>query len=77
MNAFGTPNMVWALDLCGWGRGFATRYVFGVGSVATGSAGGAMADIAECRLPDPVGLQSLLLAPHACDRDGRGARSAA
>src|SRR5437868_1998806 len=47
MNAFGTPNMVSALDLCGWGRGFATRYVFGVGSVATGSAGGAMADIAE------------------------------
>ena len=36
-----------ALELCGWGRGFATRYVFGVGSVATGSAGGAMADIAE------------------------------
>jgi anaerobic selenocysteine-containing dehydrogenase len=47
MNAFGTPNMVSALELCGWGRGFATRYVFGVGSVATGSAGGAMADIAE------------------------------
>jgi anaerobic selenocysteine-containing dehydrogenase len=45
MNAFGTPNLVWALDLCGWGRGFATRYVYGVGSVATGSAGGAMADI--------------------------------
>jgi len=40
MNAFGTPNMVWALDLCGWGRGFATRYAFGHGSVATGSAGG-------------------------------------
>jgi anaerobic selenocysteine-containing dehydrogenase len=47
MNAFGTPNQVSALELCGWGRGFATRYVFGVGSVATGSAGGAMADIAE------------------------------
>jgi anaerobic selenocysteine-containing dehydrogenase len=45
MNAFGTPNLVWALDLCGWGRGFATRYAFGVGSVATGSGGGAMADI--------------------------------
>ena len=45
MNAFGTPNMVWALDLCGWGRGFATRYTFGVGSVGTGSAGGAMPDI--------------------------------
>jgi anaerobic selenocysteine-containing dehydrogenase len=47
MNAFGTPNFVSALDLCGWGRGFATRYVFGVSSVATGSAGGAMADIDE------------------------------
>jgi anaerobic selenocysteine-containing dehydrogenase len=46
MNAFGTPNQVSHLDLCGWGRAFATRYVFGVGSVATGSAGGAMADIA-------------------------------
>ena len=45
MNAFGTPNLVWALDLCGWGRGFATRYAFGVGTVATGSGGGAMADI--------------------------------
>ena len=45
MNAFGTPNLVWALDLCGWGRGFATRYAFGVGSVATGGGGGAMADI--------------------------------
>ncbi|PPQ38850.1 molybdopterin oxidoreductase [Rhodopila globiformis] len=47
MNAFGTPNLVWALDLCGWGRGFATRYAFGVASVATGSGGGAMADIAN------------------------------
>ena len=47
MNAFGTPNQVSHLDLCGWGRGFATRYVFGVGSVATGSGGGAMPDIAE------------------------------
>ena len=45
MNAFGTPNLVWALDMCGWGRGFATRYAFGVASVATGSGGGAMADI--------------------------------
>jgi anaerobic selenocysteine-containing dehydrogenase len=47
MNAFGSPNQVSHLDMCGWARGFATRYVFGVGSVATGSAGGAMADIAE------------------------------
>jgi anaerobic selenocysteine-containing dehydrogenase len=47
MNAFGTPNLVSPLEVCGWGRGFATRYVFGVGSVATGSGGGAMADIAH------------------------------
>src|SRR5262249_15614357 len=47
MNAFGTPNQVTALDLCGWGRGYATRYAFGVGSVGTGSAGGAMPDIAH------------------------------
>jgi anaerobic selenocysteine-containing dehydrogenase len=47
MNAFGTPNLVWTLELCGWGRGFATRYAFGVGSVATGAGGGAMADIAH------------------------------
>src|SRR5262249_48429525 len=46
MNAFGTPNLVSPLELCGWGRGFATRYVFGVGSIGTG-AGGAMADIAR------------------------------
>jgi anaerobic selenocysteine-containing dehydrogenase len=45
MHAFGTPNQVSSLDLCGWGRGFATRYAFGVGSVGTGSAGGAMPDI--------------------------------
>jgi anaerobic selenocysteine-containing dehydrogenase len=46
MNAFGTPNLVFTLDLCGWGRDFATRYVFGVGSVGT-SAAGAMPDIAQ------------------------------
>jgi anaerobic selenocysteine-containing dehydrogenase len=47
MNAFGTPNMVWPLDICGWGRGFATRFAFGHASVATGSGGGAMPDIAN------------------------------
>jgi anaerobic selenocysteine-containing dehydrogenase len=45
-NAFGTPNAAITLDVCGWGRGFATRYTFGVGSVGT-SAGGAMPDIAN------------------------------
>jgi anaerobic selenocysteine-containing dehydrogenase len=43
-NAFGTPNTAITLDLCGWGRAFATRYTYGVGSVGTG-AGGAMPDI--------------------------------
>jgi len=43
-NAFGTPNRAITLDLCGWGRAFATSYAYGVGSVGTG-AGGAMPDI--------------------------------
>jgi anaerobic selenocysteine-containing dehydrogenase len=47
MNAFGTPNLSGSLDLCGWGRSFATRFTYGVGSVATGATGGAMADIAH------------------------------
>jgi len=47
MNAFGTPNSSFTLDICGWGRAFATRYTYGVGSVATGSGGGAMPDIAN------------------------------
>jgi anaerobic selenocysteine-containing dehydrogenase len=43
-NGFGTPNANITLDVCGWGRGFATRYTYGVGSVGT-SGGGAMPDI--------------------------------
>jgi anaerobic selenocysteine-containing dehydrogenase len=46
MNGFGSPNAVTSLDLCGWGRAFATRYTFGVGSVGV-SGGGAMPDIAN------------------------------
>jgi anaerobic selenocysteine-containing dehydrogenase len=45
-NALGTPNANITLDLCGWGRAFATRYTYGVGSVGTGG-GGAMPDIAN------------------------------
>ena len=47
MNAFGTPNAVNNLDICGWGRAFATSYTFGVGSVGAGAFGGAMPDIAN------------------------------
>ncbi|WP_270934777.1 molybdopterin-containing oxidoreductase family protein [Falsiroseomonas oryzae] len=45
MHAFGGVNMMNNVDICGWGRGFATRYTYGVGSVGTGGAGGAMPDI--------------------------------
>jgi anaerobic selenocysteine-containing dehydrogenase len=47
MNAFGTPNSSFTLDVCGWGRAYATRYTYGVGSVGTGASGGAMPDIAN------------------------------
>jgi anaerobic selenocysteine-containing dehydrogenase len=48
MHVFGTPNCFNNMDMCGWGRAGATRYVYGVGSVATGGAGsGAMPDIAQ------------------------------
>ena len=33
--------------MCGWGRSFATRYTYGVGSVSSGGGGGAMPDIAN------------------------------
>ena len=46
-NAFGTPNAAITLDVCGWGRAFATRYTYGVGSVGTGGAGGAIPDSAN------------------------------
>jgi anaerobic selenocysteine-containing dehydrogenase len=29
MNAFGSPNMCVAMELCGWGRHYATQYTFG------------------------------------------------
>ncbi len=44
-NAFGTPNAAITLDVCGWGRAFATRYTYGVGSVGLGGSMGAMPDI--------------------------------
>jgi anaerobic selenocysteine-containing dehydrogenase len=46
-NAFGSPNWAVSLDVCGWGRAFATRFTYGVASVGTGGAGGAMPDIAN------------------------------
>jgi anaerobic selenocysteine-containing dehydrogenase len=46
MNAFGTPNAVYSLDLCGWGRVGATRYTYGTAGTGT-AAGGTMPDIAN------------------------------
>jgi anaerobic selenocysteine-containing dehydrogenase len=46
MNAFGSPNAVHSLDICGWGRMGATRYTFGTAGSGTG-AGGTMPDIAN------------------------------
>lgn len=47
MRAFGSPNIVTNLEVCGWGRAGATRYTFGIGSVGIGGGGGAMPDIAN------------------------------
>ncbi len=44
MNAYGSPNALGSLDVCGWGRAGATRFTFGTAAVAT-SGGGAMPDI--------------------------------
>jgi len=37
MRAFGSPNLCGSMELCGWGRGYATRYTFGVGNGVTAS----------------------------------------
>ncbi len=46
MNAFGTPNAAYSLDVCGWGRMGATRYTYGTAGTGT-AAGGTMPDIAN------------------------------
>jgi anaerobic selenocysteine-containing dehydrogenase len=40
--AFGSPNHCGSLELCGWGRGYATRYTYGIGM---GVAGTPMPDL--------------------------------
>jgi len=42
MRAFGTPNLCGSMELCGWGRGWAPRYTYGVGM---GTAGTHMPDL--------------------------------
>jgi anaerobic selenocysteine-containing dehydrogenase len=45
-NAFGSPNSLTSMDVCGWGRMGATRFTWGMASVG-GATSGAMPDIAN------------------------------
>ncbi len=42
MRAFGSPNLCGSMELCGWGRIYATRYTYGIGM---GVAGTPMPDL--------------------------------
>ena len=44
MNAFGTPNAVTSVEVCGWARSYATRFTYGVAGLGS-AAGGAMPEI--------------------------------
>jgi anaerobic selenocysteine-containing dehydrogenase len=37
MRAFGSPNLCGSMELCGWGRIYATRYTYGIGMGFTGA----------------------------------------
>jgi len=37
MRAFGTPNLCGSMELCGWGRSYASRYTYGIGMGVAGS----------------------------------------
>ena len=37
MRAFGSPNLCGSMELCGWGRIYATRYTYGIGMGVAGS----------------------------------------
>ena len=37
MRAFGSPNLCGSMELCGWGRAYATRFTFGIGNGVGGS----------------------------------------
>ena len=42
MRAFGSPNLCGSMELCGWGRAYATRFTYGIGN---GVAGATMPDL--------------------------------
>src|SRR5580704_14469484 len=75
MNAFGTPNSCSHIEVCGWGRGLATRYTFGIGSVALGGGNGRHGRYRQLWLSHSVGLQPQRLAFDPRDR-GRGGSQA-
>ena len=37
MHAFGSPNLCGSMELCGWGRAYATRFTYGVGMGTPGT----------------------------------------
>ena len=37
MRAFGSPNLCGSMELCGWGRGYASRYTYGIGMGTPGT----------------------------------------
>ena len=37
MRAFGSPNLCNSMELCGWGRTYATRFAYGIGMGVTGT----------------------------------------
>ena len=53
MHAFGSPNLCGSMELCGWGRAFATRFTYGVGM---GVPGTPMPDLEHARLYALLGL---------------------
>ena len=71
MNAYGTPNLVHALEVCGWGRGGATQVRLGCRQRCDWWWRWRHGRHRECRLYHSLGLQPLVDAPHTCNGDHR------
>ena len=54
MRAFGSPNLCGSMELCGWGRGLAPRYTYGIGM---GTSGTHMPDLEHAGCIPVLGLQ--------------------
>src|SRR2546428_13363468 len=72
--AFGSPNHCGSLELCGWGRGYATRYTYGMGM---GTAGPPPPPPRKARLLPLSGLKPHLPRPAAATPGAAGRPRAA